>query len=121
MKWEVDSLKTKTTSEARITPTLQNLWLNFSLTGWDTAKYYKDWTNRVYIKWLVRAWTMWTCIFTLPVWYRPILQQMFSVNSHNWSAYVVSRADVRADWCVIADAWANSFFSIFWISFIAEQ
>ncbi|EKD66621.1 MAG: hypothetical protein ACD_49C00027G0003 [uncultured bacterium (gcode 4)] len=121
LKWEVDNLKSKTTSEAWIAPTLLNWWLNFSPTSWDVAKYYKDWNNRVYIKWLVRAWTMWTCIFTLPVWYRPLLQQMFSVNSHNWTVYVLSRADVRSDWCVIADSWANAFFSIFWISFIAEQ
>lgn len=121
LKWEVDNLKTKTTSEAWITPTFQNWWGDYSSTSWGTAQYYKDWNNRVYIKWLVRAWAIWTCVFTLPVWYRPLLQTMFSVNSHNWANYILSRVDVRADWCVIADTWWNAFFSLFWISFLVWQ
>ncbi|OPA80228.1 hypothetical protein BVG16_05650 [Paenibacillus selenitireducens] len=74
----VERMKVMKDSHAYIHPTLLNGWVPYAATAgddqsYDTARYYKDGTGRVYISGIIKggAITNDTILFVLPVGYRP--------------------------------------------------
>jgi hypothetical protein len=72
-------------NEAWKTPTFQNNWMNFAGT-YQKAGYYKH-DGIVYLRGLVKSGAMQVAMFTLPVGYRPALDEIFSVGSEITLAY----------------------------------
>jgi hypothetical protein len=116
LKNEVDGIKTAETWKTSI---LLNWWVNYWWVA-STAWYYKDWLWIVHLKWLVKNWTILQNIFVLPIWYRPLEQLIYSTDSSTWT-YVIWRVDVKTDWSIYPYTGWNSWFSLDWLSFRAEQ
>lgn len=98
--------------EAWQTPTFQNSWANYGST-FAPVGYFKDSMWVVHLRWLTNLWTIWVCIFTLPVWYRPTYKMLY-VNISNAAVW---RIDIDTSWCVVAAIWSNLRFSLDWITF----
>jgi len=94
------------------TPTFQNGWINYD-TVYNEAAYYRDASNRVYLRGLIRNGT--GNIFTLPVGYRPVRQELFVVLTDTG----VGRVDVAANGVVLKNGGGNGWLSLDGISFIA--
>lgn len=119
LQTQVNALNAKFTPEVWITPTLLNWWVNY-LWSANNTWYYKDWLWIVRFKWLIKNWTIWTCAFILPVWYKPISTYVFwNLTAITW--ITIGRVDIQSDWCVLVYMGWNTRASLDWISFRAEQ
>jgi hypothetical protein len=97
-----------------LTPAFQNGWLNYDA-FYNQAGYYRDTSNRVYLRGLVRTGTANTTIFTLPSGYRPVRRELFCVMSNG----AIARVDVLIDGQVLMMSGSNVWISLDRISFLA--
>lgn len=111
-KLQVSWWETILQQESWITPTLQNSWVDYWVT-YAPAWYFKDSMWIVHIRWLVKNGTIWTCVFTLPAWYRPTYRMLYSHISNS----AISRVDIETNWCIIAYSWSNVWYWLDWITF----
>jgi hypothetical protein len=96
------------------TPTFQNSWTNYD-TSYNNAGYYRDTSNRVYLRGRVKAGTANTTIFTLPTGYLPVKRELFCVLSNG----AIARLDVLTDGQVQMISGSNVSLSLDGISFTA--
>lgn len=99
-----------------ISPTMLNGWVNYG-SPWSTVGYYKDSSNTVRLKGLVKSGTAATAIFVLPVGYRPIENTHGICVSDTLPAsfYVYANGEVRHR------TGGTGYFSLDHISFKADQ
>jgi len=96
-----------------IAPTLSGTWTNYD-TLFNQAGYYKDTSNRVYFRGLVKGGS--GIIFTLPVGYRPERRELLAtVTNPN----VIGRCDITNTGVVSMDSGNNTWFSLDGLSFLA--
>lgn len=73
-------------------PAFQNAWANFN-SGWQVASYKKDALGFVHVRGHITAGTLGSAIFTLPVGFRPALNEQFAVMANNvWCLATVDSA-----------------------------
>ncbi|PSB22155.1 hypothetical protein C7B65_01755 [Phormidesmis priestleyi ULC007] len=95
------------------TPTLQNGWVNYDTT-YNSAAYFKDSLGIVHLKGLVKAGT--GTIFTLPVGYRPLNQELHAVATH---PNEMGRIDILTNGQVYMQKGNNAWISLDGITFRA--
>jgi hypothetical protein len=95
-------------------PAFQNSWVNFG-GGDESANYYKDPWERVYVGGVVKSGTLGATIFTLPAGYRPQEAMIYAVVSNGALGVCV----IFNDGTVQANAGSNVYFSLSGISFLA--
>jgi len=98
-------------------PAFVNGWVNYW--GWyQWASFIKDKNWFVNLYWLVKDWSIWDPIFSLPNWYKPASWEkiIFAIQTYDNTIW---RLDVNWDWVVIPVSWSNSWFSLSWVSFYA--
>jgi len=101
-------------NESILTPTLVNGWLHFSTTAepWQRGGYWKDKNDVVHLVGLIKSGTTTngTILFTLPVGYRPVKQEVFIVTTITGTAridvypngQVIGSRDLNATWTSLA-------------------
>jgi len=98
-------------------PAFTNSWVNYG-DVYNTAAYYKDHQNRVFLKGLIKSGTRGSAAFTLPVGYRPVKNEIFPSMSNDQ----ISRTDVTSAGAVIPTSFStgsNAYVSLDGISFRA--
>lgn len=93
-----------------------NSWVNAG-GGIATVQYYKDLSNRVWLKGSMGSGTLNTTAFTLPAGYRPTTAHIFPAYANGAFGYVT----VAATGDVQVFAASNALFSVDSMSFIATQ
>ena len=85
-------------------PAFENSWINFDSATTETAGFYIDNFDRVYLKGSVKAGASGTAIFTLPVNYRPPLKTFVSgdgVSTGGGSGDTNLRIEINTDGTVV--------------------
>lgn len=116
-KVETNSSLLSTWALTRTNATLENWWVNYDNTVWYPWSYSKDNFGNVRIRWLVKSWTNWACIFTLPQWFRPLKRQLFPIHIWSW----IWRIDILDNWCIYWFTTNASRTALDWLTFRAEQ
>lgn len=101
-------------NEGFITPTLLNSWAVFNVAT-NTPGYYKDAHGIVHLRGMVKSGTVGAAIFTLPVGYRPVKQELFACVSND----LFGRVDVNSSGDVTLMDGSNVFASLDGITFRA--
>lgn len=91
-----------------VRPAYENGWLDYDAT-YEGARYRQLTTGEVHIQGLVRAGTIGTPVFTLPVGMRPARQLLKATQTN---ANVVGRLDIQTNGGVQATVGSNAWFSI---------
>jgi hypothetical protein len=107
-------LPTTPVAEQWNAPTLLNSWVYWG-TPYNPPGYYKDVNGTVHLRGMVKLGTINTAIFTLPVGYRPVNQEIFPAISNDAFGGCV----VNTSGSVIAYLGNNAYFSIDGITFRA--
>lgn len=89
-------------------PAFQNSWVNFDLTGWHGARFWKDPMGIVHLQGLIKNGTVGTTAFVLPTGYRPSNGLMFAVVSNN----AFGRLDISPAGNVVPATGNNTHFAI---------
>ena len=98
-------------------PAFANSWVNYNSATHATAAFYKDGSGRVHLKGSIKSGTIGATVFTLPVGYRPALQNDFGVLSGTGSGACI----ITAAGAVVAVLGTNTSFALNSISFRAAN
>lgn len=102
-------------------PGFENSWVNFDVSTFRGARFWKDAVGVVHLEGLLTGGTgpgASAVLFTLPTGYRPALSHQFAVIANN----ALGRVDVEPDGQVVWRAGGtNAFLSISGITFLQEQ
>lgn len=104
-------------------PAFQNSWVNYGISTWATAAFFKDPGGVVHVRGLVNAGTLGTTVFQLPVGYRPAMQEMFI----GWSHLGAQRIDIQPTGALVVNgsgafpSGGSSYVSLSGISLKADQ
>lgn len=94
-------------------PAFENAWVNH-LAGYRTAAFYKDQFGVVYLKGLVKNGVIGSKIFTLPLGFRPVQDQVLHATVSNSA---IGRVDIGTDGGVYPQLGNNAWFSLEGVSF----
>lgn len=99
-------------------PDFTNSWVNYDLTVYPAAGYYKDALNRIHLRGMIKNGTVNSAAFTLPAGFRPELRCLCA----SISADLIGRVDVLANGDVIPiTPSVNTWVSLENISFVAHH
>jgi hypothetical protein len=90
-------------------PQMSNGWIKYS-SSWPTLQYRKEADGSVRLRGLIRGGTIGTTIYTLPVGYRPALDETWAVASDTSSG--TGRVSISSSGTIVARSGSNSFFSL---------
>lgn len=97
-------------------PAFENSWVNVA-GGNETAAFAKDPFNFIHLKGVVKDGTVGSTIFTLPVPYRPALEEVFAVWSFASGTPTLGRVNIRTGGAVFFDSGGVEFVSLSGINF----
>lgn len=99
-------------------PAFQNAWVNFLAATWSPASFSIDWRGIVRLRGLVSGGVIGAgnAIFTLPVGYRPALNDVYATDSNN----AHGRLTITSAGLVVAEVGNNAYFSLGGVTFQAD-
>lgn len=83
--------------------TLQNNWVNYDVTNWSKAQFWKDGEGRVYIWGTIKSGTATngTVLATLPPGFRPTGTEVFQTHGWNGTTHTAVRIDVQTNGSIV--------------------